>query len=91
MFFLRIDYIPQQVADYIQCSALIYCHLYAIIHIGGDYMKKVLLILSGILSLAYITIFCMNVSDLVSKHMEYEISCPLYVFYFQFCCFSLCL
>ena len=46
-------------------------------------MKKVLLIVSGILSLAYITIFCMNVSDLVSKHMEYEISCPLYVFLFS--------
>ena len=47
-FFLRIDYIPptvdyipQQVADYIQCFALIYYRFYAIIHIKGDgFMKK---------------------------------------------------
>ena len=46
-------------------------------------MKKVLFIVSGILSLAYITFFCLNVSDLVAKHMEYEISYPLYVLLFS--------
>lgn len=46
-------------------------------------MKKVLFIVSGILSLVYITYFCLNVSDLVAKHMEYEISYPLYVLLFS--------
>jgi len=46
-------------------------------------MKKALFIMSGILSLAYVTFFCLNVSDLVSKHMEYEISYPLYVVLFS--------
>lgn len=46
-------------------------------------MKKVLFIVSGILSLAYITFFCLNVSELVSKHMEYEISYSLYVVLFS--------
>jgi len=46
-------------------------------------MKKVLFVVSGILSLTYITFFCLNISDLVSKHMEYEISCPLYVILFS--------
>ena len=46
-------------------------------------MKKVLFIVSGILSLTYITFFCLNISDLVSKHMEYEFSYPLYVILFS--------
>ena len=46
-------------------------------------MKKVLFAISGILSLAYITIFCLNVSDLVHKHMEYEFSYPLYACMFS--------
>ncbi len=46
-------------------------------------MKNFLFIVSGILSLAYIAFFCLNVSDLVSKHMEYEISYPLYVILFS--------
>ena len=41
-------------------------------------MRKVLFIVSSILSVVYTTLFCLNVSDLVSKHMEYEISYPLY-------------
>ena len=49
----------------------------------GDDKRKVLFIMSGILSLAYITFFCLNVSDLVVKHMEYEISYPLYVLLFS--------
>jgi len=46
-------------------------------------MKKVLFIGSSILSLAYIAFFCLNISDLVAKHMEYEISYPLYVILFS--------
>ena len=46
-------------------------------------MKKVLFAISSVLSIAYIAIFCMNVSDLVRKHMEYEISYPLYVLLFS--------
>lgn len=40
-------------------------------------MKKVLFVLSGGLSVAYITWFCLNVSDLVSKHMDDNIFYPL--------------
>ena len=46
-------------------------------------MKKVLFIISVILSLTYITFFCLNISDLVHKHMEYEFSYPLYVCMFS--------
>ena len=46
-------------------------------------MKKVIFIISGILSFTYTLYFCAFVSDLVSKHMEYEISYPLYVFLFS--------
>ena len=46
-------------------------------------MKKVLFAISSVSSIAYIAIFCMNVSDLVRKHMEYEISYPLYVLLFS--------
>lgn len=49
----------------------------------GENMKKVLFIVSGMLSLAYITFFCLNISDLVAKHMDYEISYPLYVLLFS--------
>lgn len=46
-------------------------------------MKKVLFTISGILSATYITIFCLNVSDLVYKHMECEFSLPLYACLFS--------
>ena len=46
-------------------------------------MKKVIFIISGILSFTYTLYFCAFVSDLVSKHMEYEISYPLYVLLFS--------
>lgn len=51
-------------------------------------MKKVLFAISGVLSVVYITIFCMNVSDLVHMHMEYEISYPLYIFLFSIFLFA---
>ncbi len=39
-------------------------------------MKKVLFAASGLLSVTYITLFCLNVSDLVSKHMDLEVIYP---------------
>jgi len=35
------------------------------------------------LSLTYITFFCLNIYDLVAKHMEYEFSYPLYAILFS--------
>ena len=46
-------------------------------------MKKVLFAISGILSVAYVAFFCLNVSDLVTQHLEHEISYPLYVLLFS--------
>lgn len=46
-------------------------------------MKKVLFAISGILSVTYVAFFCLNVSDLVTQHLEYEISYPLYVLLFS--------
>ena len=53
---------------------------------GGEEMKKflysILYSVCGILSLIYITFFCLNVSELVTKHMDYEVFVPIYVMIF---------
>ena len=41
-------------------------------------MKKFLYAISWILCAVYIVWFSLNVSDLVSKHMDFEVSYPLY-------------
>ncbi len=73
--------------DDMQCSVLIYFRFYAIIKKGDD-MKKALIVisiaLSAILSVAYITVFSLNVTELVQKHMELEVSYPLYAFLLSF-------
>ncbi len=42
-------------------------------------MKKFLYAISGILCAVYVVWFSLNVSNLVSKHMDFEVSYPLYV------------
>lgn len=46
------------------------------------FLYSILYSACGILSLIYITFFCLNVSALVTKHMDYEVFVPIYVMIF---------
>ena len=42
-------------------------------------MKKALYIISSLICIVYIVVFSLNVKDLVSMHMDYEVTYPLIV------------
>lgn len=46
-------------------------------------MKKILYIFSIALCIGYVLAFCLNVSDLVSAHMDFEVFYPLGVMLFS--------
>ena len=46
-------------------------------------MKKVLYSLSAFVSLLYIMLYCFNVSDMVTKHMDTECFIPIFVMIFS--------
>ncbi len=46
-------------------------------------MKKVLYVISVVLSIVYVFAFCFNVSDLAKQHMDLEIFYPLDVMAFS--------
>jgi len=46
------------------------------------FLYSILYSVSGIVSLTYIALFCLNVSELVTKHMDYQVFVPINVMIF---------